>query len=465
MEDNKPVRISLGRKGYIIHKEANYPDQLFEQISQDLTVSTKPNDYSRPKIFKIYGVDKQGNWVLPRYYGINKIGEPDVVQFKLGNPIPYTFLGKLRANQVSALRAVLKAFNDQGGGILSVPCGFGKTFMAIYLIYKVKRKAIIVVNRLELVKQWTTELERFLPKARVSVIDGGNVDSQNADVVIGMVNTIAMRDYPAQVFNPFDFLIVDECHTVATEIFSQCLPKIRPYYTLGLSASPERKDGLFKVVEYYLGDICYKEDAKLNSTKAIITNLIQYQKPSRKEIRNPMNGKPNISAMLNEMSDDPERNRFIAKIIHTIIQGQGKERQILLLADRKKMLATIKELLSTEFNFKEGQASLFTGDLKSEELDRAKKSQVLLGTYSICGTGFNLPRLNTLILATPRTQILQMVGRILRKEHNICPLIVDIADNYSIFHHQFNARKRYYLNNDILVEYPEDVEHLVLNVE
>ena len=73
-----------------------------------------------------------------------------------------------------------------------------------------------------------------------------------------MLQSISMKDYPDDMFDCFQFSIIDECHHIAAEVFSKSLPKIACLYNLGLSATPKRKDGLSKVFEWYLGDMVYQ---------------------------------------------------------------------------------------------------------------------------------------------------------------------------------------------------------------
>src|SRR3989338_11589359 len=74
-----------------------------------------------------------------------------------------------------------------------------------------------------------------------------------------MIHSLSMKTYPAHILEGFGMVIVDECHHLASEMFSRCLPKIGFQYTLGLSATPHRKDGLSDVFFAYLGDIFHQE--------------------------------------------------------------------------------------------------------------------------------------------------------------------------------------------------------------
>jgi len=439
----------IDRYGYKLLHHHKFPSDYIDQVLTELTVEPKENGYARTKRFALYSYNKSRDIIMPKFYGLETFGKP-VIKYSLQPQINYNFLLKLRQNQVAPVKSILNAFNENGGGIVCAPCGMGKTLMSIYCIYKLKCRALVIVNRVELVNQWKNEIAKAMGNSvEVGEIRGDIID-YNKPIVIGMVNTISMKKLEPRIFHGFDLLIVDECHNVASEIFHLCLPKIRTPYTLGLSASPFRKDGLFKVVEWFLGPLIYKDDRKLNSTLEVLVNLIKYDVEDKYSAEIVLaNDKPNVSQMLNNIAVNPIRNELIIQMVKMVLGANSplERRKILILSDRKNQLKyLIKALDKLEIS-----CGLYVGNMKTEEYAVSKTKDVLLGTYSICGTGFDLPDLNTLILATPRSNVLQMVGRILRKQHLINPLIIDILDNFSIFKFEGNARKKYYNSNDIYI--------------
>ena len=165
--------------------------------------------------------------------------------------------------------------NKSKGGIISVPCGWGKTIMALYLISKLKRKTMIIVHKEFLLNQWIKRIEEFLPEARIGIIQAAKVDYQNKDIVIGMLQSLSSKEYDVdKVFGDFGFTVVDECHHIAAEVFSRSLPKVNSYFSLGLSATPKRADGLSHVFESYLGPMVYKVNKR--DDKLVRVNIIKY---------------------------------------------------------------------------------------------------------------------------------------------------------------------------------------------
>lgn len=439
------MSIVLGRRGFVLKRGNPFPNFFIQkEIKDKLLVIPKNDGYGIVKSFKLYQEDKQGNLILPRYFGVSKISEPDAEEFTYNEEINFNFSGKLRKNQIEPAREVLKALGETGGGILACRTGHGKTFLALYCVYKMKCKTIVIVNRIELIAQWIEECKRFMPGVRVGKIQGETFDIREKDIVIAMLNTVSMKKFKPEAFNCFDLLIVDECHSVAGEIFHLCLPKIRTPWTLGLSATPERKDGTMFVVEWFLGPICYRSVNKINSEKPVLLDIVKIESKDEKyeaELTLEWNGKCDMAKMLNNMVKNPERCKIIIDKLRELLLDP--KRKILVLSDRKALLKKIYKELGDV-------SAMYVGGMKREELTKSKESRVLLGTYSICGTGFNLIDLNCLVMATPRKSIEQSIGRILRKEHDINPLIVDIVDNFSIFKFMAKSRMRFYKECKIL---------------
>ena len=121
---------------------------------------------------------------------------------------------------------------------------------------------------------------------------------------------------------------------------------------------------------------------------------------------------------------------------------------MLLLSERREHLKTLKTL----FEEKDCEASLYVGGMKEKQLKDSEKAKVILSTYSMTSEGFDNPDLNTLVLASSKTDIEQSVGRILRKKHEITPIIIDIVDRFSLFTVQGYQRKYYYKNHNYKIE-------------
>ena len=87
----------------------------------------------------------------------------------------------------------------------------------------------------------------------------------------------------------------------------------------------------------------------------------------------------------------------------------------------------------------------YVGGMKEYELKKSEKKQVVLASFSMASEALDIPSLNAEFLITPKTDIVQSVGRILRAKHTFSsPIIYDIKDNHNVFQKQWLKRKTYY---------------------
>ena len=241
----------LKYKGYYI-KKSELSEIELNKIKKDLKVKPKliefgnnDNDLS----FKLYRTTKK-YMIVPKYYGIENFGnigfkiEPEKADIK--------FNGELRDYQVPIVDKILKHMDEKGGGLLSVPCGRGKTSMGIYIAHKKGLKTLVITHKKFLAAQWKNQIKRFTG-LDAGTIAGKTIDIENKEFVVGLIQSISMKDYDDEVFNQFGLVIYDEAHHCASKVFSQALMKTCCKYTLALSATPYRTDGLIKVMHWFLG--------------------------------------------------------------------------------------------------------------------------------------------------------------------------------------------------------------------
>jgi superfamily II DNA or RNA helicase len=262
------------------------------------------------------------------------------------------------------------------------------------------------------------------------------------DVVIVMLQTLSMKELNANLFKPIGLVIVDECHHIASEVFVQALPKITSRYMLGLSATPDRKDKLMYVINWFLGPMLYKSDTGDSVDTKVAVEVFEYinKDPKFNEIVLSSQGFVSVPIMVNKLADCEHRTAWLCQIIADVV---GEGRQVLVLSDRVEHCKALLDGLPA--GVKE------TACILSQKVSSAKRTEfcadkkILIATYSMCKEGFDVPTLNTLVMATPRPDIDQIVGRILRVEKSkrtIHPLIVDIVDPQ--FRRQFGARNSLY---------------------
>jgi len=429
------METELGPMGYTITLKS-IPTHFLENIKNDLTVKPieNPNfNFGENTGFPVYRISKSKIY-LPRFYGITNYGQPKKTTVSLGTPINLTFTGELRDIQQQTIDATLKAFDEHGGGLISLDTGLGKTVVALKLIELMKVKTLIVVHAEFLLEQWKARIEQFLQGARVGIIRQGKCETDDVDISIGMIQTIVNREYPKDFFSTYGSIYVDECHHISSRTFSSIFYKVQTKYMIGLSATPERKDGLSKVIYWFLGPL-------------IISIKRETNKPSIKFVFNPDTyeekfnklGKINNPTMITDLTKQQARNELIVK---TIKEHLKQNRKILVLSDRRDHCEYLLK------NLDGISAGVYLGGMKTKDRETTTNCSVILGTYQASGEGFDVPELDTLILATPKSDVEQAVGRILRQKNVNEPLVLDIIDNFSIFKGQYYKRRKFYKSNE-----------------
>ena len=438
----------ISKRGYIVRKSSLSTKEL-NDIKNELTVKPFVNsDYGKEEEpFKIY-MENDTKIYLPKRYGYDKFGLPDFSELPPGDDINIEFNLNLKKEQIIPAEATIKAYRENGGGILSLPCGFGKTIMALYFIATLKKKTLVIVHVQFLMSQWIERIKFALPEAKIGTIQGSTFDIEGKDIVIGMLQTLSMRDFDATAFNSFGHIIIDECHHIPSRVFSKALTRITSQYMLGLSATPRRKDGLMKVVQNFIGDIVYSvKNAGKNVVKVERYLLESDNEDYKREVLNYM-GKPQMPTMINNITEYYKRTEMIIdRILETVTETP--ERHVLVLSDRKKHLEDMFNICE-----KRGFTSVgyYVGGMKKDDLKQSESKQIILATCMLVAEGFDVPSLNTLVLTSPKSDIVQIIGRIDRKIHdNVQPLILDYVDNFSMFENQGRKRFAVYKKNKFAI--------------
>jgi len=491
----------LTTRGYAIRKSI-LGSEDHVKIRRELTVA--PVTQSRVAIagnpFSVYFESPQ-RYYLPRHWARDVFGPEEVSVLPEGKPFSSSiqFQGKAFDYQ----EKIIQQFLDAGSnGLICVPCGKGKTFMALNIAARIGKRFLVIVDKEFLLNQWKGEMEQFFPGLRIGIIQenkkqigiveepikkeptiaelkerlklhklpvSGNKDillerlrnveqgqkgqqkeeqkqePVEYDCCIAMIQTIVRRDFAKDDFHSFGFAIFDECHHLGASNFSQALTKIQTKYMLGLSATPIRDDGLTKVFEWFLGKPVYWEKRR-EADETVTVRALMFTSDESSYTDIPVDYKDDVvlARLLTQVVSCVPRNEWISKEILKLLKEPA--RRILVLAERivqleqiEKILQSINPAISTGY---------YIGGMKEEVRERdGREAKVLLASYSMASEAMNIKSLNTVVLASPRKKIEQSVGRILRErpsERRVDPLIIDIVDSHGMYIGQWRKRKTFY---------------------
>ncbi len=177
-------------------------------------------------------------------------------------------------HQLEALEAWKKA-NRQG--VVVLPTGAGKTYLAQLAMASTPRSTLIMVPTLDLMHQWYAEIEACFENIELGLLGGGSSD--RTSVLISTYHSAAIH---AQTLGScYGLLIFDECHHLPTDFFRVIAEESIAPYRLGLTATPERGDGSHQQLNQLIGEVVYRKTPEQLSGNT----LAEYQiKPIKVEL-------------------------------------------------------------------------------------------------------------------------------------------------------------------------------------
>ena len=450
----------IGTNGYTIPKSAflsdvgsgsEHKELIF--LRESLIMEPKKDGYCpttalAPVSFPVFR-ENASKIYLPQFYGIERYGMPKN-KLSFGDAISVPFVKPIRDYQEAIIDVYLRHIGSvsassapSGGGILEVPCGRGKTVMGLKIISILSKKTLILVHKEFLMNQWIERITEFLPSARVGKIQGPTFDIVEKDIVIGMIQSLYDRVFPTDAFSSFGLTIIDEVHRIGSEEFSKTLFKTITRCMLGISATVERKDGLTCLLYHFIGPKIYSEERKDDTVVEVRAIEFAHPQEEYNVVAYDYKGNVQYSTMVSKISNYVPRSQFLVRIIRDLIRAQP-DQQIMVLSHIRALLTFLYDSLnSLEEHSNKIDVGYYVGGMKKEALEATEKKQVVLATYAMAAEALDIKTLNTLVMVSPKTDIIQSVGRILRMKAD-GKVIVDIVDTHDVFQNQWKKRRAYY---------------------
>tara|TARA_B100000035_G_C21021548_1_gene564263 strand:+ start:898 stop:2328 length:1431 start_codon:yes stop_codon:yes gene_type:complete len=458
------MKTILSTRGYKIPKK-DTTNEILKLIEKDLVIKPyifdmtgfKDKKKEEENTYNIY-FETENFYIVPRYWGIRNFGEPVVNKISPGLDINVEFKGQMRDYQLDIVNKYMKAIGNQGGSIINLKTGGGKTVLALYIISLLKKKTVVLCHKSFLCDQWIERILEFLPNVKITKVQGTKSD-WSGDIVIAMIQTVLNREIPDNITNELGFLVADECHHLAAQQFSKSLLKLNPRYHLGLSATVKRADNLSRIFEYYLGDISYR--SKVDKKTNVEVRLMEYKCDDIRYCKEEVlwNGKLCRPRIINNICAWKPRTEFIMDIVY---KCYDMGRKILVLSDRREHCLEMVRLANDKY--KSDIAGAYIGSMKINELDESNKKMIICATYQAASEGYDNKELDTLVMSSPIGNIEQTVGRILRQENKFHPLIYEIIDdNIPCLKKNCTTHMKLYKKRDYSVHNNNDTEKIDFN--
>jgi hypothetical protein len=313
------------------------------------------------------------------------------------------------------------------------------TVMAIHAACEIRRRTLVVVPTEALMDQWVKRIETFttLTRGEIGIVQGDTCQ-WNRPFIVGMVHSLAQRNnYPSALYASVGNIITDEVHRIGAPTWLQVIPRFSAMYRWGLSATPERQDGMHRAFMLHIGDIVY-EMTELDSQPTVYQILTGVQLEQR-AISNPWNGQLNFSRMYTVLARDNRRNNLLAQEVKNCWKAG---RKVLILSKRIQHLAALYHL-----SLQKGVPAEIMGTIAGPEKKKGDRVHILtsrkiiFAIEQIAGLGLDQPDLDTLIYGLPSQAVEQTIGRIERVEvEKKDPLVLDPVDDVPMLRRLAKAR-------------------------
>ncbi|MBL3520547.1 DEAD/DEAH box helicase family protein [Arcobacter lanthieri] len=387
----------------------------FENPQIKLLLSLRKPLYNTPKYIKSFDEDEKYLY-LPRglkdkiFDFFNSFG----VKFTIKDERVFEkittkeLLFNLRPEQEEAIKEIKR----KDYSICVAPPGFGKTLIGAKIFEERSCKTLIIVNKNMLLDQWISRFIEYFGYTKKDIGYLGKGQNQlNGSLDIATMQSL---NNTPEIIKNYSFVIVDECHHIPALTFEQVVKSFSGKFILGLSATPNRKDELDPILYQQLGEISYEYKKKKSHTNKLLVVRTDF-----------ISNADNYSTIINELCLDETRNKQIIQAIKNNLN-----RKILLLTDRIEHINILENMLVDEnIEF----VSIHGSQNKKEQVEnmqKIKKSSLILATTSYFGEGIDFPHLNTILFATPISyygRLIQYLGRIGRGNQEC--LAIDFLDS------------------------------------
>jgi len=353
-------------------------------------------------------------------------------RFLKNKKIKACFTGTLHDYQDTAVNEMKK----HKSGVLMALTGSGKTVVLIKLICDLQEPFLILVNTIELAHQFRAALVKFTNLQGSDIGFIGEGVRTYKDITVALLQTITSMD-PKNLANKWSGVVCDEVHISPAETYYKALSSINAMYKYGASATPQRSDGLDKVIFWVTGPL--RHSVPVSALGKVII------KPTNKVIDTnyffPLFSSSEYGEMITDLSKDVERNTLIL----TELKNYPTQ-QCVLLCQRKEQVEYLKNNISG--------AVMLTGTMKKKDRIAVMKGllngthRVVVSTFSLFSTGIDLPNLEVLFICAPIKSVVkvrQSAGRLMRVSGTIAkkPIIVDFVDKrVELLKHQWYFRHK-----------------------
>lgn len=343
----------------------------------------------------------------------------------------------LRDYQAAAVERLAKA--TQGTAVL--PCGAGKSVLAVGAIARLRTPTLILVHTLDLAEQWREHVRERLG-LEAGLVGAGEEDVRS--VTVAVVQSLSRwEEAKLDAFlHRFGLLVLDEAHHIAASAFHRLVDRCPARYRLGLTATPEREDGLTPLLRLYLGaPLAVVKHEDLVARGVLVVPEVRALDTA---FDYPYFVASDYAPMLEALAKDKARNDLVLGAVareawagHLCLVLTGRVDHCELLAQRLSATGLSAAALTSEV----------PREVRKALLDQARAGRVrVLVATSLADEGLDLPRLSRVFLAYPgraRGRTVQRLGRLMRPHpEKKSAVLIDFVDGKVPLLRRHHAERR-----------------------
>lgn len=420
-----------------------------------LDLLTKTDRYENPYVLYRQDTPDSPNAWVPRGL-VNRQDCPVKDQFLSFAPTDSTVAVKppQTEDQANCIKQSIALMKHDVDHVIEAPTGWGKTYGGCAVAGAIAQRTLIIVTKNDLIKGWRDTLIHLFGVSpdKIGHVQQDQCKYKGCNFVIAMIHSLVCRDYDPEFYQYFGLTIYDEVHRLGADYFAQACKRFPTALRLGLSATPKRGDGKEKLFEAHIGPVMVRGTWVPMAPKILIKQTgwkvpIVNQRDDLDGVwkKMPMKVTPGMMmAVTKAIASDKARNEEIGLFVKS---AYDSGRTVVVMSDLVDGHLTPLFHVIAQAGVPGEHIGFYHGTIKKNELENVKNNKrVILATYAMCSEGTNAPHWDCLVLATPRANVKQAIGRILRLvPGKRQPVVLDLVDDNSVlkgFH--YSRLKQYF---------------------